>query len=113
MRAIRANLPNFGRHQIRQLAWVKGLDNRIERVESGIEKIQSIPKAGPARLGNSSFLNTSTNKVFSPPIDLKKGRLGLLTSLSPPPPKNVQLLSAINDKHFNLKKVSFLEGINR
>jgi len=109
MRAIRSNLPNFGRHQIRQTAWVKQLENRIDRVESGAEKVQAIPKGGPARLDNAGFLQAST-KIPPPPmaaIPLRSSRKLRTTSNDPPKVNQVGIFSQINNKGFTLKKVAF------
>jgi len=121
MRAIRANLPNFGRHQLRQLAWVKGLENRIELIESGAEKVQSIPKAGPARLGggdaqspalsasfNSGLAASSMSNKSPAIIPADPSFRGKLKVSVPPVAKPSGLLADIAKGGLTLKKVSFI-----
>ena len=67
---------------------MKGLEDRIDRVESGQEKVQAIPKASGPRLDG-----------HLPPPPPKAARKGTATS-----PNAVGLFDAINNQNFKLKK---------
>jgi len=93
MKAIRANLPQFGRHQLRQLVWVQSLEDRIDAVLAGVEKVHPLPSGSQARL--SAQLRTSSQR---PSSESPRGT-----------PHSVELLAEVKRKDVKLKKVSFPE----
>jgi len=50
MRAIRANLPQFSRNQLRQLAWCQRLDDMIEKAENTAASPKPKPRAATRKI---------------------------------------------------------------